>query len=152
MSAELITDTLLIEREIHASIDDVFNAWTHAEILAQWFGPKGMNVADAKLDCRAGGEYSITLHSADEKHITHNGKYLEVSPPHTLIFTWVLNNQECEGSMNQNCVTLVELNFFDKGYCTLLRLRHEKLPNQVAHDGHRFGWESSLERLGGLLA
>ncbi|MFT5115388.1 MAG: hypothetical protein ACI8P9_004739 [Parasphingorhabdus sp.] len=30
-------------------------------------------------------------------------------------------------------------------------LSHEKLPDQVSHDGHRFGWQSSFESLSRYL-
>ena len=151
MSAETFSERLELERLFNAPIERVFDAWTKAEVLSQWFGPGGFEVIEAEIDCRPNGQYSITLLSPEKQTIKHFGEYLEVTRPHKLIFTWYLEDQSCQGSKGHTAMTLVEIDFIQQGEQTLLQLRHEKLPDQTALDGHRFGWESSFVCLDGLL-
>lgn len=150
MSANPV-ETLELQREFKAPIERVFAAWTQSEVLAQWFGPEGFPVLKAEADCRPHGKYDITIQSPDNKIIRHFGEYLEVDKPNKLIFTWELENQDCQGSADQVCTTLVELTFTSTGQGTLLQLKHEKLPDQTALDGHRFGWSSSFDSLESIL-
>ena len=151
MSAVAFSDTLELERVFNAPIEKVFEAWISADVLAQWFGPEGFEVIEAKIDCRPQGEYSITIQSPDNMLIKHFGEYIEVDKPNKLIFTWVLENQACRGSSEHTATTLVELNFIEQQQQTLILLKHEKLPDQTALDGHRFGWQSSFNSLQNLL-
>ena len=151
MTASSSQETLDLSRVINASIERVFDAWTRAEVLAQWFGPVGFEVIDATIDCRPAGKYSITLVSPEETEIKHYGEYLEVRRPHRLVFTWILENQDCGGSAGYQTNTIVEINFTSRGDQTLITLRHEKLPDVQAKNGHRFGWISSFDSLERLL-
>ena len=151
MSTAAFTEVLELQREFNAPIERVFSAWTHAEYLAQWFGPEHFSVCHATLDCRPQGKYDIQLESPDKKIIRHYGEYLVVDEPHQLVFTWELEDQACQGSEGQHGNTLVEINFKALGDRTLLLLKHEKLPDQGALDGHRYGWSASLENLENYL-
>lgn len=152
MNSNLAVETLELQREFNAPIERVFSAWAEADVLAQWFGPESFSVIKAEVDCRLNGKYDVTIESPDKKIIRHFGEYVEVDEPNTLIFTWELENQDCQGSKGQKATTLVELNFISLGATTtMLKLKHEKLPDQTAFDGHRFGWLSSFDCLNNIL-
>lgn len=151
MSAISITETLSLQRQFNAPLEKVFDAWTNVHILAQWFGPEGFEVVSASCDCQPKGKYEITIESPDKNQIRHFGEYLEVEKPNLLIFTWELEDQTCQGCDGQLATTLVELNFSANNAGTLLQLKHEKLPSQQALEGHRFGWQASLDSLSHLL-
>lgn len=152
MSAVVAEETLVLTRQFHAPIARVFAAWTQPELLAQWFGPENFTVINTTIDCCVGGQYEITIETPDKTQIKHWGEYVAVDAPNQLIFTWVLENQDCQGSAGQCATTLVELNFSEQNGVTELVLKHEKLPGQTASDGHRFGWLSSFECLAAHLA
>jgi uncharacterized protein YndB with AHSA1/START domain len=139
--------TLEIFREFTAPIQAVFEAWTQADVLANWFGPEGFIVLNAQTDLSVGGKYEITIQSPDNNTIKHFGEYVEINEPNSLIFTWELKDQTCAGSEGQHVSTLVSLLFEETTKGTLLTLTHEKLPDQAAFAGHQFGWQSSLEAL-----
>ena len=151
MNAEAISESLEIDRVFHAPIERVFDAWTNPQLLAQWFGPENFEVMEVEADCRPGGKYSIIIVSPDNQNIKHFGEYLEVKKPNKLIFTWVLNNQACQGSTGHTTTTIVEINFVQQGDVTLLQLRHDKLPDRTAVDGHSMGWQSSFMCLDAFL-
>jgi uncharacterized protein YndB with AHSA1/START domain len=144
--------TLVLTREFTVPIQQVFEAWTQADVLAKWFGPEGFTVVDAQTDLSVGGQYEITIKSPDNNLIKHFGKYVEIKAPNSLIFTWELKDQTCAGSEGQHVTTLVTLLFEETATkSTLLTLTHEKLPDQAAFAGHQFGWQSSLEVLNQYL-
>lgn len=151
MSAVAFAEILALEREFDAPIIRVFAAWTEAEMLVQWFGPENFSVVNVDIDCQPQGKYDITIEAPDKSRVRHFGEYIEIDEPNKLVFTWVLEGQTCQGSAGQHATTLVELDFIALGEKTLLKLRHEKLPDQTAYDGHRFGWLGCLDSLSNLL-
>lgn len=151
MSAMPFQETLSLKREFSAPVQRVFEAWTNAEVLAQWFGPEGFSVVRSEIDLKVGGQYHITLQAPDDTEIEHWGEYIKVSVPTQLIFTWVLKNQHCQGSQGQDANTLVDIRFIDMGERCAIHLVHEKLPDQSAFDGHQFGWQSSFDSLAATL-
>ena len=138
---------LALKRVFNAPIEQVFEAWTSAKILAHWFGPEGFIVKTAEVDLQVGGKYLIILQPPAGEAIRHFGEYLVIAPPSRLVFTWVLQNQICQGSVNQCAETLVTLDFKRVGRATEIQLSHERLPNKEAYDGHAFGWASSFDCL-----
>jgi len=138
---------LTISRVFSAPVARVFEAWTKAEVLANWFGPAGFVVTTAKIDLRVGGKYLLVLQPPDGESIKHFGEYLEITPPQKLVFTWVLEHQACGGSKNQCAETLVSIDFKQLNQSTKIRLTHERLPNKEAYQGHEFGWNSTFDSL-----
>lgn len=142
-----IRDVLVIKRLFSASIERVFDAWTKAEVLAKWFGPEGFLVSHAETNLGVGGTYEIKIHSPEGNCIRHFGTYVEVSRPHKLVFTWMLEDQPCKGSEGLRTETLVSIDFKCVEQATEITLTHERLPSKEAYDGHEFGWNSSLDSL-----
>lgn len=54
---------LVIKRVYNAPRNLVYKAWSNAEALAQWWGPKGASIDIKKLEFRPGGtfHYSMTM-------------------------------------------------------------------------------------------
>jgi len=140
-------DILVIKRLFAAPIEQVFDAWTKAEVLAEWFGPEGFSVSHFETNLSVGGRYEIDILSPEGKAIKHFGTYLEISRPNKLAFTWMLEDQDCRGSEGQCAETLVSIELKCIEQQTEITLSHEQLPNQAAYDGHEFGWNSSFESL-----
>lgn len=70
---------------IRASAEAIFDAWTQPASMAEWMTPVG--TATAEVDLRVGGRFRLVM--ADEHlSIEHTGEYLEIEPPHLLVFTW----------------------------------------------------------------
>jgi len=140
-------DILVIKRLFSAPIAQVFDAWTKAEVLAGWFGPEGFIVSHAETNLKIGGTYEINILSPEGNAIKHFGSYVEISRPYKLAFTWMLEDQACNGSKGQCAETLVSIEFKRVEQTTELILTHEKLPSQAAYNGHEFGWNSSFDSL-----
>ena len=62
-----------------------------------------------------------------------------VDPPHRVVYTWRLDDAaEAER---------VSVSFEARGAETLVTVRHERIPDSRARDGHEAGWKGCLEGL-----
>src|SRR5580698_10576013 len=64
-TVEKDTATIYITREFAADLDLVWDAFTKAEILDQWMGPKPYRVHTKELDFRVGGRWLYTMMSPE---------------------------------------------------------------------------------------
>jgi uncharacterized protein YndB with AHSA1/START domain len=138
--------TLHMRRMFPAPREDVFRAWTEADLFCQWFtAPRGSS--SAQLDARAGGAFSVEMRSPVAPTVRVAGTYLEVVPPKLLVFTLAW-----EGFPFDTGETLVTVEFRSRGEMTEIVLIHERQPSRLVHASHWIGWRACLRRLEGRLA
>lgn len=138
---------LRLERELPATPETVFNAFTDPRALRAWWGPPGTTTVEAEVDLRVGGRYRWVMRgddSGDTYVVT--GEYLEIRAPRLLRMTWAWEQEPQLGEMR------VTLELAPTADGTRLSLTHELLPNAKARDSHEHGWSGSLERLAEWLA
>jgi len=134
---------LTLERTIRAPRRKVFEAFTQADMLRRWFGPRAFSITAAEVDARVGGRYRIAMKARTGETHTVLGEYKVVQPHERLSFTWGWEAAEM-AAMGQ---TLVTLTFEEREGETLLRLRHTGFPAAEARDQHLGGWGSTLNCL-----
>ena len=61
---------IVLERSYAALIESVWQAWTEADRLSQWWGPEKTKVTDCEVDLRVGGRLYIVTEATEEM-----GKY-----------------------------------------------------------------------------
>jgi uncharacterized protein YndB with AHSA1/START domain len=103
---------LVVTRTINGPARLVFEAFTKAELLRQWWVPKsaGVKLLSCEADVRVGGTYRFVFAHGDGK-MEFFGKYIEVTPCSRLVWT---NEEGADGG----AVTTVT--FEDRGGKTLL--------------------------------
>jgi uncharacterized protein YndB with AHSA1/START domain len=86
---------LVVTRTIDAPPPSVFEAWTDAELLRQWWVPEsfGLKMLSCEVDARVGGGYRLTFDTGGAEPMAFFGRYLEVTPPTRLVWT----NEEDDG-------------------------------------------------------
>lgn len=131
---------IIVQRTIGASPDRVFEAFTRGDLLALWMSPVGH--AEVEVDPRVGGTLRVVM-VGDGRRIEHVGEFLEVHPPHRLVFTW-------QSDFTGGVPTRVTVELAGAGGATDLTLRHELLP-QPAAPSHASGWGAMLDRLAALV-
>ena len=134
---------LAIRRTFDATPAEVFNAFSQAEALAQWFSPYGGDVV-AETDLRVGGSYCLAIAQPDDEPAKVSGKYLEIVTNQRLAFTWAWAGTP--DRVSKVCIDLV-----DQGGKTLLTLTHTQFYDEEARDNHNKGWCACLDRLGPYL-
>ena len=138
--------TLHLKRTFTAPREKVFRAWTDPEELKKWWGPEGYATPSAQVDFRVDGRYRLGMKKLPDGEVFYlSGTYREVKPPEKLVYTW---SWEARPEFGE---TLVTVEFRAMGNSTEVVLTHELFPNEKARQDHDNGWNSCLDRLGGLL-
>jgi uncharacterized protein YndB with AHSA1/START domain len=140
--------TLRIERVIDASPTEVFRAWTTPEAMEQWYRDGDDFVARiVELDVRPGGMYRVEFGPVGREPYVEYGEYLEVDPPHRLVWTETLEGVDAPWSG-----TRVTLELRDDNGKTRLNLTHEGFPTSRHRDLAAGGWPGFLDRIDRLLS
>ncbi len=138
----------VVTRTFNAPARIVFEAWTKAELLKQWWVPKsfGVTLLSCEADVRVGGRYRLVFGHDASNTMEFFGRYLEVTPYSRLAWT---NDEGDDGG----AVTTVT--FEEEGGKTLLVV-HELYPSKEALDaaiasGAPAGMPETLEQLDEFL-
>ena len=73
-------------RVFDAPRERVWAAWTQAEHMKKWWGPKGFKVKQLTLDLRPGGRMLYCLVAPDGKEMWGKMAYREIQAPGKLVF------------------------------------------------------------------
>jgi uncharacterized protein YndB with AHSA1/START domain len=126
-----MSDDFTTSVRIDAPPEQVFPYLTDPGLIIRWMGDW------AELDPTAGGKLVL-----DIKGVPIRGEFLEVDPPHRLVFSWGAAGSDVlpPGS------TTVEVRLHPDGTGTLLELTHRDLPDEE-RPKHAIGWSHFLECL-----
>ena len=129
------TETTTLERTISiaASPETVWEFFVDPEKLTRWKGMK------AELDPTAGGLYRCEVIPGH----TARGEFVELDPPHRLVFTWGWENE----SAVPPGTSTIEVVLTPEGNGTSLHFVHRDLPGAEAVESHAQGWDHYLPRL-----
>ncbi|HXA30158.1 MAG TPA: SRPBCC domain-containing protein [Candidatus Angelobacter sp.] len=127
-------EDLVVEQFVQASAETVFSFFTDPERWLQWQG------VDGTVEARPGGALRMEMAGGSAAA----GHFVEVEPPHRVVFTW-----GWEGGLHglPPGTSTVEVELIPQDGGTLVRLTHRDLPNQALRDDHREGWAAYLARL-----
>ena len=136
--------TLVIKRTFDAPRELVWKAWAEVEHAKQWWGPHGFTAPVVELGTRPGDKWRAKMVSPDGKAYWQHGTLREIVPPERLSFTVVWDERPDEQM-------LVTVTFAERGRKTEMVFRQEGFTSVEERDGHRDGWNQSLDRLGAHL-
>jgi uncharacterized protein YndB with AHSA1/START domain len=154
-----------ISREFNAPRELVFKAWTEAERLAEWWGPKGFKIRVAKLDVRPGGIFHYSMTTPGSEDWWGRFVYREVVPPERIVF--VNSFSDAEGGVTRAPFSptfplevLSTITFTEHDGRTTITLRGVPL-NASEEESKTFegmaksmqqGWSGTLDQLAEYLA
>lgn len=147
--------TITVERSFNAPQDLIWDAWTRAEILCQWWAPKPYACVIDSLDFRPGGRwrYSMQGPKGDRHHCIFD--YAEVRPKS--YFSGSDGFCDAQGVAIASMPTMQwENNFSTQGDGTLVRvLVHFKTAEDleaIIKMGFKEGFTQGLDQLDELLS
>lgn len=147
-SNDLKNRTLSLKRTFDAPVKLVWEAWSEAEHIANWWGPKGMETKVIDHEFRAGGKWKYVMQMPDGNEFIGEGVYSEI-----------IEYQKIVSSANFRPMTEgVELRaeFEEEGDKTrfTFSIVHptEEYCKQQEKMGFMNGWGSVFDRLGEFVS
>lgn len=133
-------ERLTITKKFMGTPETIFSDFVVPEKLEHWFFEEDYWTAQANVDLRPGGKYSIEMLTDIGNSFIHDGKFLEVSPrKDRLKFTW-------GSSLIEDSVVTVDFEP-SAGGMTMVKITHDNLPNNEMVNVHRRIWEGCLKHL-----
>ncbi len=150
---------LVITRTFNAPRELVWKAWTEPEHLKKWIGPKGYTSPDYTMDFRVGGRYHSSMMDEKGNKIWAAGTYTEIIPMEKIVCTDSFADENGNAVLSDHYgmpgmpkqMTITVLLEEDNGK-TKVTVIHSGMPAGEMQQGATMGWNSSLDKLAGLLA
>lgn len=144
-------ESIEMTRIIDAPRSRVFEAWTRAEHLGNWFAPRGFAITDCESDARPGGVFRMRWRAPWGGTFRIRGEYREVLPPVRLVIACTLEDEQRAARLDE----IINVDFEASGSRTKLVLNSTARGSGADAAGmlaglHK-GWTQTVERLGVLL-
>jgi uncharacterized protein YndB with AHSA1/START domain len=132
---------LRVERTFDAPADEVFDAWTSAEVMRRWFHcAPDWETPQAEVDLRVGGAVRIVMRRPDGREAGAQGEYRLIERPHRLVMTWTFDDDPT----NQQ---LIELSFSEAGGSTTVVMVNSGISTDARRDAQDWGWRGCFDEL-----
>jgi uncharacterized protein YndB with AHSA1/START domain len=145
--------TLNLERTFNLPLTTVWKAFSDAETLKKWWGPKEYTCPDCSIDFTEGGKFLASMQGEDGKKIWSTGTYKEIVPMKRIVNTDNFSDSKGNivpaseyGMPGEWTEGLVTVEFEEVDGKTNIQLQHEGLPEEMIDDCRK-GWESSFDKL-----
>ncbi len=88
-------EQFIYTREFDAPRDVVFAAYTEADRLPQWWGPKGLSMLACTIDLRPGGVFHYGMRAPDGQQMWGKWTFREIVRPELLEFIVSFSDEQC---------------------------------------------------------
>lgn len=151
---------VIMDRTYDAPIATVWQAWTNADQLKQWWGPDNVTIPTCEIDPKVGGKFHIVMEAGEAM-----GPYKGTLWPMTAEFTEVEPNSKLaytaqawtEGQKEETTIeTTTEINFTEEDGKTKVHIRSAIFKAgpgaAMAAEGMQYGFAQQMEKLNTFLA
>ena len=81
--------TFSTSREIQATVEQVFAAFSHPERLSRWWGPAGFTNTFSVCEFKKGGHWSFIMHGPDGRNYKNESVFAEIEHPRKIVIQHV---------------------------------------------------------------
>ncbi|QDT38453.1 SRPBCC domain-containing protein [Stratiformator vulcanicus] len=149
--------TLVLTRVFKAPRELVWKAFTEAEHLEKWWGPRGFTTRVEELDFRVGGKTRYVMTGPDGAEYPVEGVFQEIVPNERIVstdeFAEDFHHPEL-GELPEGMVVTFLFDELDEKTRLTLRIDHPSVESRKQHEdmGVVAGWHSSFDGLDEYLA
>lgn len=90
-----LDEQFVYTREFDAPRDLVFAAYTEADRLAKWWGPKGFTMLHCSIDLRPGGVFHYGMRGPNDQSMWGKFTFREIARPELLEFIVSFSDEQC---------------------------------------------------------
>ena len=139
---------LVLQRDLAAPREVLYECWTTPEHLIHWFVPKPHRVTACHLDVRVGGACNTTF-DVEGNVMENKGVYLEVVPNERLVFTDAYSEgwKPAAEPFMTAILTFEDLGAGRTRYTAVARHRNAETARQHAEMGFHDGWGTVADQL-----
>ena len=164
--AETQSADFVISRVFDAPRKLVWAAFTEAERMKEWWGPKGFTVVASKMDLRPGGTYHYGMKAPDGAPMWGKFVFREIVPPQRMVLISSFSD-EAGGVTRHPMAPTWPLEMFstftfeeEPGGKTKVTIRwsphnaseEERKTFEAGRDSMRQGWAGTMDQLAAYLA
>lgn len=154
------TKQFSLERTYDAPIGTVWEAWTQAEMLRQWWGPKNTFVPECRIDPRVDGEIYVVMEAGEGMGKYQGtrwpmaGTFTRVDPVTRMTYdarSWTAGEESTSTIQHSNDITLAE----QDGRTTLtldVTITNIGDKAKMAAFGMKWGYKAQLDKLAEQLS
>ncbi|MGH7245444.1 MAG: SRPBCC family protein [Candidatus Levyibacteriota bacterium] len=159
---------IVIERVFDAPKDMVWKAWTDADMVKKWWGPKMFYAPSIKIDFKVGGKYIYAMHGPAgtqfDKDMYSAGVYKEIVPMEKIVVSDYFSDENSEKisaaqmgmpeDMPDEMDVTVTFEEIDSNKTKLSIIYSPKSQEQyeaMLKSGMQEGWGTSLDKLADAL-
>ena len=130
-----------LERVFAASAEEVFDAWTSAEVMRRWLHPgPDWATPEVEVDLRVGGSVRVVMLGPDGRHGGARGEYTVIERPRRLVMTWAFDDEPANEQ-------LIELSFSEAAGSTTVVMLNSGISTGARRDSQDRGWRGCLDEL-----
>jgi uncharacterized protein YndB with AHSA1/START domain len=145
--------TVALTRVFEAPRERVFECWTRAEHLKQWFRPDGATIGSCETDPRPGGVFRLSIRFADGRDYFVQGSFREVRAPSRIVIDCTASDAKGVAQLEE----VIDVTFSEAGGRTTVALKSTARVVETAGPGDAAvatlkgmdkGWAQTVDRLG----
>jgi uncharacterized protein YndB with AHSA1/START domain len=84
-----------MERVVKAPLEDVWNAWSKADQIEHWWGPKGCTIELKRFEFRPGGFFHYAMKFAGATNTWGRFNYRDIVPTKRIVWLNSFSNEAC---------------------------------------------------------
>jgi uncharacterized protein YndB with AHSA1/START domain len=145
---------LSIKRTFDLPLNTVWKAFTEADSLKKWWGPKDFTCPDCNIDFKQGGKYLTSMLAPDGKKYWSTGTYKKIIDHKKIVYTDSFADDKgnavpasyykMPGEWPLELLVTIDLE--EVGGKTNMLLSVEGIPEEAQKDAME-GWQQSLDKL-----
>jgi uncharacterized protein YndB with AHSA1/START domain len=139
---------LKVERLVPVPADRAWAAWTEVEHVRQWYAPAPGVISECQIDLHPGGVFRFVSRQPDGVEHATTCCYLEIDPPHRLIWTDALRPGYRPAPTGFFTAVMTLDPRGDETFCTAMAMhRNAADRDQHADLGFHDGWGTVVDQL-----